>query len=72
MKAPGERARMNTLRAELAQIWLRPGHFDAERAASIYAALACELHVLGRREQHDLRGRGFEFRKRGSARHAVR
>lgn len=66
MKAPSARARMDALRAELAQVWLAPGHFDAQRAAGIYAALACELHVLGRREQIDIRGRGFSFVKRTS------
>jgi hypothetical protein len=69
MRPPAQRARMNALRAELAQVWLAPGAFDAQRAASIYAALACELHVLGRREQRDVRGRGFEFKKRGSSQH---
>ena len=72
MRAPAQRAKMDALRAELAQVWAARGTFDAQRAASIYAALACELHVLGRREQHDIRGRGFEFKKRGSTSHAVR
>jgi hypothetical protein len=64
MKSPDQRARMDALRAELAQVWLAPGAFDAQRAASIYAALACELHVLGRREQIDIGRRGFSFVKR--------
>lgn len=65
MKAPGQRARMDALRAELERVWLAPGSFDAQRAASIYAALACELHMLGRREQNDTTGRGFEFKSHG-------